>query len=232
MAKFIQLALYASMRAAAAVGAGRTVFLLGDEVVLGFDAGLEGVEVLPHVLLHVCRRSLQDVVGGGGTAARAALGAAGLRYHVGVFIPGLVFLKSAGGFDREGRVGTLDVVGPQQTMDSPGTPGRHIQTWTMAIRCCRRCSMSASSSISSPSKSSRLQPDMRCQNAATNPCKVGLLYSHFFLRRLLVHLHPLGQAALVLVLVPAVPSPAVPVAGRRAPVLPQPPISVSLHRPA
>lgn len=109
MAKFIQLALYANMQAAAAVGAGRTVFLLGDEVVLGFDAGLEGVEVLPHVLLHVCRRSLQDVVGGGGTAARAALGAAGLRY-VGVFVPGLVFLKSLGGFDREGRVGTHSVL--------------------------------------------------------------------------------------------------------------------------
>lgn len=121
MATFIQLALYASVLGDAAVGAGRTVFLLGDEVVLGFDAGLEGVEVLPLVLLHVRRRSLQDVVGGGGPAARAALGAAGLRYHVGVFVPGLVFLNSLGGFDREGRVGThsvarLRAVGPQQSV--------------------------------------------------------------------------------------------------------------------
>lgn len=59
-------------------GADVTVFLLGDEVVLCFDAGLEGVQVLPLVLLHVCRRPLQDVVGGGGTATRAALRAAGL----------------------------------------------------------------------------------------------------------------------------------------------------------
>lgn len=85
------------MLTCAAVGAGRTIFLLGDEVVLCFDAGLEGVEVLPLVLLHVCRRPLQDVVGRGGTAARAALRAAGLRY-VGVFVPGLVFLNSSGGF--------------------------------------------------------------------------------------------------------------------------------------
>lgn len=60
------------------VGADVTVFLLGDEVVLCFDAGLKGVQVLPLVLLHVRRRPLQDVVGRGGTAARAALGAAGL----------------------------------------------------------------------------------------------------------------------------------------------------------
>lgn len=105
MAKFIQLALYANVHTHTRGGGGRTVFLLGDEVVLGFDAGLEGVEVLPHVLLHVCRRSLQDVVGGGGTAARAALRAAGLRYHVGVFVPGLVFLESRGGFEREGDGG-------------------------------------------------------------------------------------------------------------------------------
>lgn len=175
MAKFIQLALYANVHTNTVVGAGRTVFLLGDEVVLCFDAGLEGVEVLPLVLLHVCRRSLQDVVGRGGTAACAALRAAGLRCHVGVFVPGLVFLNSLGGFDREGTVEThsvarLDAVGPQQTVNgfvwSPITPRRYIQTWTMAIRCCRRCSMSASSSISSPSKSSKLQPDIRCQNTA------------------------------------------------------------------
>lgn len=104
MAKFIQLALYASMHTDTAVGAGRTVFLLGDEVVLCFDAGLEGVEVLPLVLFHVGRRSLQDVVGRGGTAARAALRAAGLRYHVGVLVPGLVFLNSLGGLDRERTV--------------------------------------------------------------------------------------------------------------------------------
>lgn len=122
MAKFIQLALYANMHADTAVGASRTVFLLGDEVVLCFDAGLEGVEVLPLVLLHVCRRSLQDVVGRWGTAARAALRAAGLRYHVGVFVPGLVFLNSLGGFDSEGTVEThsvacLDAAGPRQTMN-------------------------------------------------------------------------------------------------------------------
>lgn len=69
-----------------------TVFLLGDEVVLGFDAGLEGVQVLPLVLLDVCSYSLQDVVWGGGAAACAALRAAGLRHHVGVLIPSLVFL--------------------------------------------------------------------------------------------------------------------------------------------
>lgn len=40
-----------------------TVFLLGNEVVLGFDAGLEGVEVLAFVLLDVGGHSLQDVVG-------------------------------------------------------------------------------------------------------------------------------------------------------------------------
>lgn len=178
MAKFIQLALYADMHTNAGAGAGRTVFLLGDEVVLGFDAGLEGVEVLPLVLLHVCRRSLQDVVGRGGTAARAALGAAGLRYHVAVLVPGLVFLNSLGGLDREGTVEThsvacLEALGPQQTRNgfvwSPVTPRRYIQTWTMAIRCCRRCSMSASSSISSPSKSSKLQADIRCQNTAAPP---------------------------------------------------------------
>lgn len=55
-----------------------TVFLLGDEVVLGFDAGLEGVEVLALVLLDVGGYSLQDVVGRGRAAARAALRAAGL----------------------------------------------------------------------------------------------------------------------------------------------------------
>lgn len=239
MAKFIQLALYANMQTNTAEGAGRTVFLLGDEVVLCFDAGLEGVEVLPLVLLHVCRRSLQDVVGRGGTAARAALRAAGLRYHVGVFVPGLVFLDSLRGFDREGtgethRVACLDVVGPQQTMSgSVWTPRRYIQTWTMAIRCCRRCSMSASSSISSPSKSSKLQPDIRCHNRARNtktcPREAGLSYSHFFLRRLLVHLHSLGEAALELVFVAAVSSPPAPVAGHGAPVLSQPPISVSFH---
>lgn len=98
MTGFIQLALYANMRTNAAVGAGRTILLLGDEVVLCFDAGLEGVEVLPLVLLHVCRCPLQDVVGRGGTAAGAALRAVGLRYHVGVFVPGLVFLNSSGGF--------------------------------------------------------------------------------------------------------------------------------------
>lgn len=36
-------------------------------------------------------------------------------------------------------------------------PERRVRTWTMARRCWRRCSMSASSSTSSPSKSSNLQ---------------------------------------------------------------------------
>lgn len=60
----------------------------------------------------------------------------------------------------------------------------------------------------------------------------GCFYSQFFLRGLLVHLHALREAALELVLVAAVPSPPVPVAGRGAPVLSQPPVSVSFHRPA
>jgi len=71
---------------------GFTVFLLGDEVLLGFDAGLEGVQVLSLVLLDIRRHSLQDVVGGRRPAARAALGAAGLRHHVGVVTRDLVFL--------------------------------------------------------------------------------------------------------------------------------------------
>lgn len=62
--------------------------------------------------------------------------------------------------------------------------------------------------------------------------KPGRFYSHFFLRRLLVDLHALGEAALELVFVAAVSSPPVPIAGRGAAVLPQPPVSVSFHRPA
>lgn len=54
-------------------------------------------------------------------------------------------------------------------------------------------------------------------------------YSHFFLRGLLVHLHSLGEAALELVFVAAVSPPPVPAARQRAPVLPQPPISVPFH---
>lgn len=42
---------------------GFTIFLLGDEVVLGFDAGLKRVEILPFVLLDVGGDALQDVVG-------------------------------------------------------------------------------------------------------------------------------------------------------------------------
>jgi len=62
---FIQLALYANRSLKTFLKAERdiTVFLLGNEVVLGFDAGLEGVEVLAFVLLDVCGDSLQDVVG-------------------------------------------------------------------------------------------------------------------------------------------------------------------------
>lgn len=57
---FIQLALYANSHHS---DWNITIFLLGDEVVLGFDAGLEGVNVLALVLLHVCGYSLQDVIG-------------------------------------------------------------------------------------------------------------------------------------------------------------------------
>lgn len=88
--RFIQLVLYAYRNNNS--NQNITVFLLGDEVVLGFDAGLKGVEVLAFILLHVGRYSLQDVVRRGRTAARAALGAAGLRDHVGVLVPDLVFL--------------------------------------------------------------------------------------------------------------------------------------------
>lgn len=54
-----------------------TVFLLGDEVVLGFEIGFEGVDVLALVLLDISGHSLQDVIRGGRAAARAALWAAG-----------------------------------------------------------------------------------------------------------------------------------------------------------
>lgn len=93
-ARFIQLALYANTRGDA--GRGITVFLLGDEVVLGFDVGLEGVEVLALVLLDVRGHPLQDVVRRGRAAARAALRAAGLRYHVGVLVHHFVFLRTGG----------------------------------------------------------------------------------------------------------------------------------------
>lgn len=58
-----------------------TIFLLSDEVVLGFDVGLKGVEVLALVFLHVGGHTLQDVVGRRGAAAGAALGTAGLGGH-------------------------------------------------------------------------------------------------------------------------------------------------------
>lgn len=86
---FIQLALYANR---CDPGGDITIFLLGDEVVLGFDAGLKGVDVLAFVLLHVRGHSLQDVVGGGRTATCAALGAAGLRRLVGVLAHDFVLL--------------------------------------------------------------------------------------------------------------------------------------------
>ena len=86
-----------------------TVLLLGDEVVLGFDVVLERVEVLPLVLLDVGRHALQDVVGRGRAAARAALRAAGLR-HVAVLVTRPVFLngrrertREAGGRRGRGR---------------------------------------------------------------------------------------------------------------------------------
>lgn len=59
--RFIQLALYTNK--SDFPDQDITVFLLGDEVVLGFDVCLEGVEVLAFVLLHICSYSLQDVVG-------------------------------------------------------------------------------------------------------------------------------------------------------------------------
>lgn len=124
----------------------RTVLLLSDEVVLGFDAGLEGVEVLALVLLHVGGDALQDVVGGGGAAARAALGAAGLRHHVGVLVHHLVFLGDSGK-----RRYTVTCV-----RATDGERRGSTRTCTMARRCWRRCSIRASSSISSPSKSSNL----------------------------------------------------------------------------
>ena len=86
---FIQLALYTNKSDSSEQDI--TVFLLGDEVVLGFDVCLEGVEVLALVLLDICGYSLQDVVWGGRAAPCAALGAAGLRY-VGVLVYKLVFL--------------------------------------------------------------------------------------------------------------------------------------------
>lgn len=58
---FIQLALYADRYNH--FDQDITVFLLGDEIVLGFDAGLKGVEVLAFILLDVCGYSLQDVIG-------------------------------------------------------------------------------------------------------------------------------------------------------------------------
>lgn len=39
-----------------------TVFLLGDEVVLGFDVGLKGVEVLAFILFDIGSYSLEDVI--------------------------------------------------------------------------------------------------------------------------------------------------------------------------
>lgn len=65
---------------------------------LGLDAGLKGVDVLALVLFDVGRHSLQDVVGRRRATACAALGAAGLRDHVGVLVHHLVFLDQAGNF--------------------------------------------------------------------------------------------------------------------------------------
>lgn len=59
MVEFIQLALYTKRKSS---DQDITVFLLGDEVVLGLDAGLKGVEVLSLVLLDICCHSLQDVI--------------------------------------------------------------------------------------------------------------------------------------------------------------------------
>lgn len=59
--RFIQLALYAYRSDCCEQDI--TVFLLGDEVVLGFDVGLECVEVFAFILLDICCDSLQDVIG-------------------------------------------------------------------------------------------------------------------------------------------------------------------------
>lgn len=90
MVWFIQFALYANIYDH--FDQDITVFLLEDEVVLGFDAGLKGVEVLTFILLDICGYSLQDVIRWGWTAACAALWAAGLWHHVCVVICNLVFL--------------------------------------------------------------------------------------------------------------------------------------------
>lgn len=74
--RFIQLALYANTHDNP--NKDITVFLLGDEVVLCFDAGLEGVDVLALVFFDICGYSLQDVIRGGRATACAALRAAGL----------------------------------------------------------------------------------------------------------------------------------------------------------
>lgn len=60
MVRFIQLALYANRTRS--YKQELAIFLLSDEVVLGFDAGLEGVDILAFVLLYVCSYSLQYVI--------------------------------------------------------------------------------------------------------------------------------------------------------------------------
>lgn len=71
----------------------RTVFLLCDQVVLGFDIGLEGVDIFPLVLLDVGGHPLQDVVRRGRAAPRAALGTAWLGCQVVLLVSDLVFLN-------------------------------------------------------------------------------------------------------------------------------------------
>lgn len=54
--RFIQLALYANTHDNH--NKDITVFLLGDEVVLCFDVGLEGVDVLAFIFFDICGYSL------------------------------------------------------------------------------------------------------------------------------------------------------------------------------
>lgn len=52
---------------------------------------------------------------------------------------------------------TVSFLSIELSADVCGEQNGHEQTWTMAMRCWRRCSIRASSSTSSPSKSSNLQ---------------------------------------------------------------------------
>ena len=64
----------------------------GHQIMLGFDRGLKGVDVLSLVLLNVSSHALQDVVRRRGAGAGAALGAAGLGRHRHVAVISKVFV--------------------------------------------------------------------------------------------------------------------------------------------